>query len=104
MDERKEVVRIARSILSGQLDVLDGCRALVSHVTAAGLTDDPDAAVIVGVESETDDLPLGGERRAWHVESLRDKDARRSEYADRVRTAVLGACQSIVDKLSDQGG
>lgn len=48
----------------------------------ADLGDDPDALVIRGVESETDDLPIGNERLHWNPAALAAQDAEKERYIE----------------------
>jgi hypothetical protein len=93
------IAKIAQAVIEDEIDVIAGCRLLIPHINAAGLRDDPDATVIIGVESETDDLPLGSERGNWNMDALAAKDKEREEYVSQVRSIVVAACRSLAAKL-----
>jgi hypothetical protein len=95
-----EVIAIAEQMIAGGLDLIEGCRKLVPHLRAVGLRDDPYAKAIVGVESETDEFPLGPERQNWDPAALAAKDLELAEYVARVREDVMVACRAIVGRLS----
>lgn len=95
-----EVLMVARRMLDGDLDLIEGCRLLVHHLREVGIAREPDALTILGIESETDHLPIGDERARWHPAALAQKDRERDEYVDRVRPELMDACRSIVSRLS----
>jgi hypothetical protein len=101
-DARTEVVRLAIAIDRGDIEMVEGCRLLVKHFGDAGLRDDPDALMIVGVESETDDLPVGPEKSYWNPSAAAAKIAQKQTYIATVRPMVLAACQALVAKLSSR--
>jgi hypothetical protein len=94
---RSQAAQIARSIVAGEVGLLEGARDLAGigpmlvHDTSA----DPDFSVLVGVASETDDMPFGGARALWNPAALAEKDRELSDYECRVRDVVPEACQSI---------
>ncbi len=63
---------IARERLDGDCDVLLGCRKVDDN--RSGLRDVSEGTLdtFFGVSSETDDPPIGLERRLWAPEALRD--------------------------------
>jgi Protein of unknown function (DUF2489) len=98
---KAQLVSVARAMLEGQLDLIDGVRRLTKL-----RLDMPDPEWdafdgIRGVESETDDLPIGEERAFWNTKALAEKDADRQEYVEKVRRAVLEACARIVDRFGE---
>ena len=82
-----------RDILDGKLDILNGCARLTKQLYAAGLRDDPDSRVFIGVESETDHLPYGNDRQYWAAEALRRKDKEIGEAMHILSKAVFDACR-----------
>lgn len=101
MDNTAELVSVARAILEGRLDLVEGVRQLTKLRFS---TLEPDLElfdVIRGVESETDDLPIGEDRKFWNSKALAEKDTIRDEYIARTRPAVLDACAKIVDRFGD---
>lgn len=80
--------------------MIEGCRMLVRHrVELERIA--PDAfAVIVGVESETDDLPVGLQRSQWSSEALEVKDRQRDVYLRSVQEPLLAACRAIRDRVT----
>ncbi len=54
-----KIVAAARSILSGELSVVAGARQLATWRFDVGAEHDSDFTFFVGVDSETDHLPVG---------------------------------------------
>ena len=61
-------------MLDGHLSYLDGARALLQMRSEAGLGDDAMFDVFVVIESETDHLPIGRQRRFWSDAALIAKE------------------------------
>jgi hypothetical protein len=101
-DPRAGVLTIARQIVAGDVDPLEGCRAMV-HLGAKLADrdrDDPDFLVLRGIESETDHFPMGLVRKHWDVGALTEQDRKRAEYIERNRAQLIEACWSVIRRLS----
>ena len=96
---QKSALRIAMAILNGDLEMIEGCRKLTRQLSDAGLRSDPDALVIIAVESETDHFPIGAERDNWDPSALALKDAELKAYIDGARPFVSAACHALASKL-----
>src|SRR5258708_382423 len=93
-----EILRLTERLIAGEIGIVEGCRQMVPHLGPANLRDDDDAVVILAVESETDDLPVGQARSLWNQEALAGLDREREEYEDRLRAQVITACRSLAEK------
>ena len=96
---RQEIACVALGILNGSVDLLAGCRSLVRLRIEADAPPSPAFDSIIGVESETDDFPLGDQRTAYSSELLARLDSEVSTYLDEVRPDVLQACHEIVHEI-----
>src|SRR5664279_2506097 len=69
--QRSRVAALARDILTGNVDVLEAAHE-IAHLRWEIEAPDNDAALdlFVGIESETDALPIGEERQHWSSEAL----------------------------------
>ncbi|HEY8212423.1 MAG TPA: hypothetical protein VIG99_33295 [Myxococcaceae bacterium] len=94
---RKEIAGIANRLLSGELGLHEGCRAIAHLRTRLPDADlyDPDVLVFVVVDSDLDDVPLGVARQRWDPAALATKDQRATEYLGQVREKILRACQTL---------
>lgn len=96
---RAEVVRLAAAVVHDEIDLVEGCYLLVRLFDDAKLRGDSDALVIVGVASETMDIPVGSQRALWDPSALAIKIAGKEAYIAAARLKVLSACQSLIAKL-----
>ena len=87
-------------MLSGEIELLEGCRQLVELAGRLDERDDEILAPIVAVESETDDLPLGDSRAHWSEQGLRRKDATVAAYLLEVRPVIMKAVELLVARYS----
>jgi hypothetical protein len=94
-----EIVTTLKLILSGGIDPIEGCRLLVLHAEVLEKVAAPEFLVIAGVESETDDLPLGEERARWSKEALGAKDREKEAYLREVHAELRIACEAILQKV-----
>ena len=92
------VVGIAHGILNGNVGVVEGSRMLLTIQRAAGAEGDADFLFFVGVNSQTDHLPVGDVRRHWSADALRLKDAELHEFEAQVRARALEVCRKLVER------
>jgi hypothetical protein len=68
---RRNILECSRAMLSGELSYIEGSRKIVSSWRSAKLDEwDSDFLPFVGIESETDALPLGKMRSYWNAAAL----------------------------------
>jgi hypothetical protein len=97
---RRRALSIARQILSGEEDVLLGARELSALRFAVGLPeDDPDFLRFVGIDSETDALPLGTVRSLWSREALEEKAAEIDRARRWAREIGQAALENVVRRF-----
>jgi hypothetical protein len=94
---RSKILEIARSILSGEVGVIAGARMFGGLSHQAG-DRDLDFLFFIGLDSETDHLPIGDARQHWNPEVLRAKDAELAAYEAKVRDRAFKACRGIIQK------
>ena len=93
-----KVVTIARAILSGELGIVAGARQLAPWRFDLDEERDPDFMHFVGLDSETDDLPIGAVRAKWSPNALSAKDEQLRAYEASVRDQTFRACQNLIQK------
>jgi len=96
LTEKKKMVILAQQVINGSLGIVEGCRRIVSFKIYP--IDDPDYQTIVGVESETDEFPIGDVRKHYHKASLEKLDRELNEYLVRVKPIVFEACKNLITK------
>ena len=99
---KQQAKHIALRTLFNGYDIFLACRDLVS--LRSRLTSVPMSIMdtFVAIESETEDLPLGSERRLWASEALIVKDAEAAEYRELVRNVVFSALRALLHYLDDE--
>jgi hypothetical protein len=102
---REEALETAHAILECKLGVLEGVR-LLSTLAPELVSDwkvDPDFLVLAALDSETDDLPVGAQRKLWDPKALAARDKIVSQLEGEVREYVEAACRNIVRRFSASG-
>ena len=97
---RLEIAEVARAMLSGKLLFIEGARRLHCLKSAAMLADnDADFDPFVGIDSDTDALPIGAERARWAqdaLDRLQPEIARAEEWAQGFGRPH---CQRLIDRF-----
>ena len=97
---RQRIASIAATMITGHVDLLEGCRAIVQlrwNLSEPDSTD-PDLLYLLAVEDELEDVPAGDVRQRWAPEALAEKDRRKAEYLSRARGEILRSCQVLTAK------
>jgi len=93
-----KIVAAAQSILSGELGIVAGARQLARLRFDVGAEHDADFIFFVGVDSETDHLPVGAVRSHWSSNALKMKDEELLAYEASVRERAFEVCRSLIRK------
>lgn len=97
---RRDIALLAAAVLAGTAPTLDGCRRLVQRLWSASVAqDDPDFLVLRVVDSETDALPVGTERRHWSDEALARIEPEIQAATAWARPIMLPVCESLVRRF-----
>jgi hypothetical protein len=94
--ERQRVKEVARAVLEGQLSILEGTRALRPLAFTDAIANESDRNLIIGIESETDHLPIGDVRQLWAPSALAEKDHEISRCEALWKEDVLAACRRML--------
>jgi hypothetical protein len=74
---------------------------LVGHLHQLGSDVDPEiVCFLTGVDSETDHLPLGEERKLWAEAALRAKDQVADAYEARVGPEIVETAKKLLVRFS----
>ena len=100
--QRRRVAELARQILAGEIDVLDGACKIKALRFEVEVEDwDQDFIPFVLVESETDHLPIGIEALNWSDEALVRKEPELKHAREWALETVSAACASLVTRFAD---
>ena len=90
---------VALRALGHSFDILLASQVLAGLECDLPCVDERVMSVFAGIASETDDLPLGDERRLWAEEALRRKDEEADVYRHQVQGLVIDALQRLLVEL-----
>jgi hypothetical protein len=96
---RRTMLDVARGMIDGSILLVGGCRRLVRLQTVAQIPPNDTFNVFVGVESETDDFPVGCVRSEYAPELLAQLDAKVSNYLSQARPIIIEACRQIIPEI-----
>lgn len=96
----EKALSLSKTIISGQYRPLLGVRMLVPYLHELNLTFDKRFTGFIGIDSETDDIPLEGHiRKLWNSEALVQLDIEANEYEEKVKTGIFEDCKILIEEL-----
>jgi hypothetical protein len=93
--ERQRAREIAGAVLAGGLTVLEAVRELHPLAHTDAISDEEDRILIIAIESEKDDLPVGSVRELWAADALGEKDKEIKLAEELYKVQFLEACKRI---------
>jgi hypothetical protein len=100
---RQKIGAIAERLLGGKIGIIEASRQIASLRHGAGIGNgDPDVLLFVGVDSETDHLPIGAGREHWAADALAAKDAEIARAEAFYRKRVLEVCPRLVARYAQE--
>ena len=100
-DSKEKAIKTARAVLDGKMGIIEGAR-LLSTLAPDLVPDwkvDPDFLVLAALDSETDDLPVGKERKLWDATALAERDPVISQIEADAKHEVEVACLNILRRF-----
>jgi hypothetical protein len=98
----ERIVLVARSILSGALGIVEGCRKL-DGLRGRLPEAEADREIfddIVLLCSETEIYPVGELRSMWWPDALERIDRQVGRYVDQMREPIMDTCTRLIEKYS----
>jgi hypothetical protein len=89
----------ANAFLVGQVEPIETARSLAGFRGRDKHLDEI-LVTFVGVDSETDALPLGDVRKLWNAEALKRQDIEIAKAELWCREMISGACRNLVTSLA----
>ncbi len=99
-----DVVKACRAVIDGDVGVIAASRKLRDLHCQMFQDVDDDFRIFIGIESETDHLPVGDERQYWNAAVLSEKDKEIAEYEDKKMKVVIESCKKLIDRFAISGG
>lgn len=102
-ETNKHIVATARELLSGSVGIIEACRSMVPMLSEVDepLRSSEAVLVLIAVESETDEFPVGPQRQHWAADILRERDHERDAYLAKVRKDVEDSCRTLIAELGE---
>ena len=94
--DHRRAKEVAQAVLDGRITVLEAVRALVSLAHTDAIADVKDRKLIIGIESETDQLPVGEVRKLWAPYALEEKDVEIARAEELYKADFLETRRRIV--------
>jgi hypothetical protein len=93
--ERQWAREVSEAVLDGRTTILEAARELISIAHTDAIVSEADRKLIILIESETDDLPIGRVRKLWAPDALQAKQPEIERAEALWKTAFLDACNRI---------
>ena len=103
-ERAREVVRVARAILTGSIGIIDGAQRIADVHLYSGHVNQPkdeDYMLFLDIASKTNHLPVGEVRKHWAADALLRNDAEIKDREDFYRESAYRAAQKLVCKLEE---
>jgi hypothetical protein len=100
--QRRRVTGLAKQILSGDIDVLDGSSQMLRLCGEIDVDfNDEDVRAFILVESETEHLPIGAEALNWSDEALARKEPDLRRARAWATDIVREHCTNLISRFGD---
>jgi hypothetical protein len=100
---RAAAVETLASLIAGSIGLINASRKLSSlRHQIAGEDLDDDWRVFVGLDSETDHLPVGEERKHWQADALAKKDVEIKKSEGSYRDRAIVAAQNLLKRYTER--
>jgi hypothetical protein len=101
---KESAVATLLSFLEGRIGAIEAARKLSSlRFSLVGDELEEDWRVFVGIDSETDHLPVGEERKNWSADSLVTKDAEIKRTEEHYRLEAFAAAHALLRRYEKKG-
>jgi hypothetical protein len=93
---KNEIVKVARGMLDGKIDLLIGCRVLTGLQPDLNESEQDILMPFCAIDSETDHLPYGVSRDLCDREYLERVDREIEHYLEHGTEYIKTACQNVI--------
>jgi hypothetical protein len=93
--ERQRAREVAEAVLRDRSTILEAVRELVLLAHTDAIANEADRLLIIGIDSETDHLPVGEVRKLWASDALQRKDQEIARAEATWKGEFLDACKRI---------
>jgi hypothetical protein len=97
---RRRTRQVVENLLADRIGCLSATRALLPYLHANPETISPeDFKTLKGIDSETDDLPIGIAREQWHPDALLQKESEIARCEKLYASQVREICERLRERL-----
>ncbi len=100
MNARKQAITVAKDLLRGSIDPIDGCRQLAELRLELNMSNDSSFLVFAAIDSDTDKWPSTTIQQHYAKNAITKINAEIKEYFKQSKPEIQEACHEIIDKLS----
>ncbi len=93
--EHNRAIDLCQSVLDGRISILEATRLLFPLAHTDAIQSEEDRILIIAIDSETDDLPVGHVRELWAPDALKEKDLEIARAESLYKEQFLDACRRI---------
>lgn len=98
----QETILLAKDIIEGKYRPLLGARFLSRYLVNLHLDFDDRFTLIIGIDSECDDLLLEeNEHKIWDKDLLKKMDKEADEYEKIVKSDIIKICYLLIDEINN---
>lgn len=98
----RKAVATARSILTYQIGLPEGCRRMSRNLVWLKPHETGLPTVFDEYLKEAQGLPLGSERLHWNRDVLQEKDVALEATNQRFRNQIFDTCWALIDRFAEQ--
>jgi hypothetical protein len=98
VEAREVILETAGGMLSGAVSPIEAARIIAKHRFKACLENDADILLFVGIDSETEALPLGNERKHWQAQALAELQPAIDKAQSWARDVGARNCQNLLSR------
>ena len=95
-----DIAALLASIVRGEVCLVAGAREVVRYGDVLERLAPKENLVVLGFESETDDVPLGDVRKLWDPSALAVLEREVADYVKEVGDEVKRACGVMLERLA----
>lgn len=99
----RKVVAAARSIVSYQIGLPEGCRRMNRALLWLAPYETGLPSVFEDYLKEVRLLPIGSERLVWNRKVLREKDIALEAANQRFRNQIFDSCWTLIERFAEPG-
>jgi hypothetical protein len=99
VDPKTRAIAVALKLIAGEVGVIEASRELSGLRHAITGPSQEYLFQFVGIDSETDHLPLGPVREHWEPGALARKDLEIASYEESYRQAAVEAAEGLIERL-----